>query len=187
MNIYHGTILEYAENIIRNGIIVNYKEANRGTDFGIGFYTTNYYKLAEITARTKSKFHQDDDVDNTPVVLRMKFDTSHLKEFNSRTFNKCDNEWKHFICANRYKEVCENNPNLLSNSELNYDIVRGAVADSYMFSIKQMIKKNKYVLTEKILNEIAPLKIENHIPTQISFHNQKIIDCIKITGYDIIR
>lgn len=38
MKLYHGTILEYAENIFKNGILVDYKEAVRGTDFGVGFY-----------------------------------------------------------------------------------------------------------------------------------------------------
>ena len=187
MNLYHGTILEYAENIVKKGIIVDYKEANRGTDFGLGFYTATYYKLAEKTAWTKSKFHQDDDIDNTPVVLKMKFDTSEMKNYHSKKFNKCDDEWKRFICANRYKEIQEKDSTILSNTELNYDIVFGAVADSLMFSIKNMIKENNYILNDSILNEIEPLKFGNYVPMQISFHNQKIIDCIRIVGYDILK
>ena len=187
MNIYHGTILEFANNIIENGIIVDYKEANRGTDFGVGFYTTNCYKLAEITAKTKSHFHKDDDINNTPVVLIMKYDTSNTNNYNSKIFNKCDDEWKKFICANRYDKVCERDLSLLSNRELNYDVVRGAVADSSMFNIKKMIKENNYMLNNKILDEMKPLKIDNFIPMQISFHNQAIVGCIKIKAYDIIK
>lgn len=187
MNIYHGTILEFAENITKNGIIVDYIEANRGTDFGVGFYTTNCYRLAELTAWTKSSFHKDDNVNNTPVVLIMKYDTSNMNDYNSKIFNKCDDEWKTFICANRYKQICENDPSILSNRELKYDVIRGAVADSSMFDIKKMIKSNNYILTNNILSKMEPFKIDNFIPMQISFHNQAIVNCIKIIRYDIIK
>lgn len=187
MNIYHGTIWEYANNIIKNGIIVDYIEANRGTDFGVGFYTTNCYELAKKTAITKSFFHQDDDINTTPVVLKMKYDTSNMNNYHSKTFNKCDDEWKKFICANRYQQVRKKDINILSNSELNYDLVRGAVADSSMHDIKNMLRENDYVLNSKILNEMKPYKIDNYIPMQISFHNQGMVDCINIVGYDIIK
>ena len=187
MKLYHGTILEYAENIIENGILVDYKEAVRGTDFGVGFYTTNYAPLAIATARTKSFYHKDDALNTTPVVVTMSFNMSAAKEFNCRRFNRYDNEWKTFVCANRYEKVVQNNIDVDSNKDRKYDMVTGAVADSTMIDIRKSLKENDYCITDSILGNIMPYKIGNYIPIQISFHNQDLVGCIKLLGYDIIK
>ncbi|MCM1181259.1 MAG: DUF3990 domain-containing protein [Clostridium sp.] len=186
MNLYHGTILEYANNIIKNGVKVDFKEANRGTDFGIGFYTTNFYELARKTALTKSFYHKDDYFNNTPVVLCLKFDRTMMKDYNVKTFNNCKDEWKKFICANRYSQVRLNKQGMDSNFDLKYDMVIGAVADSVMADIRKQLIKDQYVLKDGLLNSIYPLKIGNTIPIQISFHSQELADCIRVLHYDII-
>lgn len=186
MNLYHGTILEYANNIIRNGIDVKYDEAKRGSDFGIGFYTTNFMPLAIRTAKIKSAFHQDDDINITPVVLVLKYDLSCGRNYNVKTYNTYGDDWKKFVCANRYKEVIDRNDNIDSNIDLKYDLVIGAIADSSMSYISNILKKNKYVLNTDIMRKISPYKIDNHIPIQYSFHNQNLASCIKVITYDII-
>lgn len=186
MNLYHGTILEYAENIINNGIDVKYKESQRGTDFGRGFYTTNSRELAVKTAITRSFYHQDDILNITPVVLTLKYDIHNNRHFRIKTFNSCNNDWKKFICANRYSLVNINNT-IDSNKYSQYDLVIGAIADSSMLNIKNELEKNNYILSDHILNSLDPLKIGNHIPLQYSFHNQELVSCIRVIGYDIIH
>lgn len=185
MKLYHGTILEHANNIIKNGIITRYDEAIRGTDFGVGFYTTNYEKLAIKTARTKSFYHQDDEMDCTPVVLTLKYDIKCNRGYHIKTFNSCNDEWKKFVCANRYLPV-RNNNDVDYNSDEKYDLVIGAVADSNMSDIHTALRKNDYILNDTILGAMIPLKIDNYSPIQYSFHNQELASCITVLGYDII-
>ena len=187
MKLYNWTILEYAENIFKNGILVDYKEAVRGTDIGVGFYTTNYAPLAINTAKTKSLYHKDDALRTAPVVVIMSFNISDAIGFNFKNFNRYDNEWKMFVCANRYEQVIQNNIDVDSNKDRKYDMVTGAVADSTMIDIRRSLKDNDYCITDSILGNIMPYKIGSHIPIQISFHNQDLVGCIRLLGYDIIK
>lgn len=84
MRLYHGTVFEYAKNIMNNGIDVTFKKSQRGTDFGAGFYTTNFYELAEKTAKVKSAFFSRDNMDTRPVVIEMNYDISLNKKFFSK-------------------------------------------------------------------------------------------------------
>lgn len=122
-----------------------------------------------------------------PIVLCLKFDRTMTKDYNVKAFNNCKDEWKKFICANRYNKVRLSNGDIDSNFDLKYDMVIGAVADSVMADIKKQLKKDQYLLKDNLLNSIYPLKIGNTIPIQISFHNQELADCIKVIDYDIIK
>ena len=45
MQIYHGTISTGAENIIKNGVVL--EKGKPKVDFGQGFYTTSSYAFAQ--------------------------------------------------------------------------------------------------------------------------------------------
>ena len=183
MILYHGTILEYAINI---GIDVSYKAAKRGTDFGIGFYTTNFYKLAVTTAYSKKLLYKDKGINNTPVVIEMKYDISNNKYFISKNFNTPSHEWKEFVCINRFPNIKQIDEILKTNEFGKYDIICGPVADSAMSEVSTILRKNDYNLTDIVLDSIRPYKIDRRIATQISFHNQMLADYIKVMGYKIV-
>lgn len=69
--LFHGTLMDRAENIINSGI--NFEKLNIHADFGKGFYVTDSYALAKNTAllRYKQELFKNSNV-SAPVVLKLK-------------------------------------------------------------------------------------------------------------------
>ena len=183
MVLYHGTILTYAQNICNNGIDVNYKESQRKTDFGAGFYVTNNYNFAERCARTKSAFHfEDESLNSTPAIVILKYDISNERYYRKMYFQKPDKSWGQFVCYHRFPEVAYKNQLLYEH----YDVVTGPVLDGQLYEFKNIIREHNYILSDEVLSQMVPFQMEHTFAIQKSFHNQDLVSCLRVIGYDII-
>lgn len=198
--LFHGTLMDRADNIIKNG--VDFSLLKPRADFGKGFYLTDSYALAKNTAIVR--YNQEKMSNKTsyaPVVmkfniLRNDFDGEiHIKEFYGESI-----EWKKFVCTNRWnKNVLKLHPDYDNNIDMKYDIVIGLTADGKMGNINKLIKEDNYDLSNRFLRNINPIiseftsysnnkKIFRTTKSyQISFHNENFVkNCIKYKTYDII-
>lgn len=180
MIVYHGTDSLSAENILKNGIDINYGEVS--VDNGKGFYTTPNYefalKRAETMALKSSKFN---NIEVLPVVLKMNIDISNIPKLSIKEFEKCPYEWKEFIFYNRMGttfldkwSIKTNNHNLDSK----YDIVIDETADN---DVTTIISKFRYAKNIKNLKEeISKINKSNssYWDKQISVHTPRGCSCI---------
>lgn len=197
--LFHGTLMNRAENIINNGI--DFGKLNIHADFGKGFYVTDSYALAKNTAllRYKQELFKNSNV-SAPVVLKLKLQNADYSKWEIKEFKGENLEWKKFICTNRwYEKVLNKHPDYDHNTNSQYDIVLGLTADGIMSDIGIKIKEDHYDLSTSFLKVIRPFKTTymktiwgQSVPFetkayQISFHNKDFIDsCIRYKGYDIL-
>ena len=146
-SIYHGTVLKYANDIVKNGIDLTI--GRKRLDFGQGFYTTEDKIQAKEWAKRKA-FGKD-----TPVVVCFDaiFDNLTVKKFLFQ-----NNEWKNYVYGNRIFDA-----DLLKD----YDCIIGPMADG---NIKQLIYKMRVgeITKRDFLNEIS-----RGIGEQIAFKTEK--------------
>lgn len=193
--------MDRANNIINNGI--DFNKLNNRADFGKGFYLTDSYALAKNTA--KLRYEQDvmkygAEETAVPVVMRFFLRKSKLEGCNIKEFKSDEQEWKEFVCCNRwYEKLNEGYPDYDNNVDKKYDVVIGLTADGNIGRLDRWLRTNNYVLSEEFWKKVKPLKtffpkiingrkiIKHTVAYQISFHNQEIINsCIKYIDYDII-
>lgn len=198
--LFHGTLMDRAENIINNGI--DFGKLNPRADFGKGFYTTDSYALAENTAILRyNDEKQKYGASSIPVVLRLKISIRDyitpilIKEFYGETL-----EWKRFVCTNRwYNKVSLSHPEYDHNYNGEYGIVIGLTADGKMKRITSAIKDDNYNLSNEFLKNVSPFQtyymktVNNKTQKvwtkayQISFHDENFLkSCIIYKNYDII-
>lgn len=98
--LFHGTLMDRAENIINNGI--DFNKLNIHADFGKGFYVTDSYALAKNTAFLR---YRQELLKNTnasiPVVLKLKLQNADYSKWKIKEFKGENLEWKKFVCTNR--------------------------------------------------------------------------------------
>lgn len=188
MIVYHGTDNISAQNIINNGIDINYGETS--VDNGKGFYMTPSYefalKRAETAALRKSKFS---DADVQPTVLEIEFNIDAADDLSVKEFKTCSFDWKEFIFYNRIGMRFVNKWKIKTdnhNLDCKYDVVVSETADNDVTSIISKIRYEKDI--SKLKNEIAKIEKSNstYWDKQISIHSQKGCACvlsIKICNY----
>jgi hypothetical protein len=99
-------------------------------------------------------------------------------------FHNVDISWAQFIINNRndfdYVNVINDDFHYLYYT---YDIIYGAIADNEIVSIANKLK----LLQEKItLEEVNSIRC-NYKTTQISFHTNRSLSCIRLIDCDIIK
>ena len=114
MKLYHGSIVAVHEPKILN--------PDRTLDFRKGFYTTTDFEQAKKWAQNKKRNEKSENA----VVSFFDVSDDFLEnpDFKIMNFIKADEKWLDFIIANRTN----------MNFSHNYDIVKGAVADVYLFN-----------------------------------------------------
>ena len=182
MKVYHGTIKQSADNIIRNGIDLS-KSKDR-LDFGKGFYTTPNLEYAVNTAFSKNIKAKNQRFEERFIgaVLEFEYDIEfdmRIMSFDCRSLN-----WGQFIINNRngYEYISSikyKNHNL----DNKYDIVIGAIADGGIV----LISDNLLILNDAMsYSELDNIKYKMET-MQISFHTLKSLDCMKYIRYGIIN
>lgn len=170
LKVYHGTISTCAENIIKNGIIL--EKGKPKVDFGQGFYTTSSYNFAKSTAKNKAEktnmYYEQELV--YPMVLSFEVDEQFFKDLNILKFYRSDVKWAQFIINNRngfdyMKEVGSHFHNLRHK----YDIVSGDIADN---QISLLAKELAYLKLKVTADDLTNMKYM-YSTNQISFHTKR--------------
>lgn len=183
LEIYHGTISTCAENIIKNGILL--EKGKPKVDFGQGFYTTTSYKFAQSTAKNKSDKTNMHYGENRvyPIVLKYEMDERLLEHLHILKFKEEDIRWAQFIINNRNGFTYMKDIGFyFHNLKQKFDIVIGGIADNRISLLSKELKQLKEKVTSK---DLYDMKYPYHT-RQISFHTQKSLACIKLVACDII-
>lgn len=171
---YHGTTIESAENIAKNGVIANY---NLGTelDFGPGFYMTDTFQRASSFISRVPIITQDGirlTRQNWAVVVFMFNPITLLYSsdtiYSYRNFPNHNDEFANFVLSNRMNNAYNENPH-------NYDLIWGVMSDNNPSKIISDYK-------EHLINRetaISQLKKSNSM-RQLYISNQNICNSLKV-------
>ncbi|WP_413757567.1 RHS repeat-associated core domain-containing protein [Streptomyces sp. MMBL 11-3] len=94
VDLYHGTIGQHADNIMRNGIDVS--ASTRNMDFGRGFYVTNDPRQASEWAKRLAARNGD-----VPAVIHFRVPKAELDNLGSKVFNGPGDDLESFIRHHR--------------------------------------------------------------------------------------
>ena len=134
--------------------------SRRFLDFGKGFYTTPNGDMALNWAKNKMERNGTSE----GYINFYEVPEPFPGELNVKNFPFMNEEWLDFIMANRNREFFTHD----------YDIVIGPTADLY---VKQIIREYEDRLVPK-KETLEKLK-GKQIGTQISFHTDKALKCVK--------
>jgi hypothetical protein len=154
MKLYHGSYMEVdAPRIIK---------AERGVDFGIGFYTTTSKLQAEKFVK---KFKKGKVVNVYDFDKKASYDLK-IKEFEGAT-----NDWLEYVVENRTnKEAIDK-----------YDIVIGPVADDAVYDVVRLFEDG-FLDEEAAIKQFLTFKLVD----QIVFKTQKALELIVFeSSYDV--
>lgn len=166
---YHGTDNKSAAEIYAEGI--NVRCGKRGTDFGLGFYTTDDYDRAVRRAIQKAELRG-----YSPAVVKMYFDEATAEPIIERFED--DLRWGRFVINNRNgRGYVEKVPFKEHNLDARYQITIGRIADLNVFQIAQKLNKEGKLLES--IDNILNLKY----PQQIVFHTQYAVKYVKNISY----
>jgi hypothetical protein len=156
MKLYHGTNVEFG--------VVDLERCPPNRDFGQGFYCTNIRKHAQERAEDKV-----DDEGGNINILEYEFDFDEIIKINPKLkvkrFDTICAEWAQFVMSNRLRKEGE--------SQHEYDIVEGPVANDKMFRQFQLYANNRIKLSEFVR------KIKFREAThQIAFCTEESLDAL---------
>ena len=146
ISLYHGTDIEAAKDICKNGIKLDIGSAK--VDFGPGFYLTDNYDQAVKWAKRKARYRQSKAAVVT-VMIDQSIADNIIEKFDD------DLRWGRFIINNR------NGYNYIShvaykdhNLDQRYDITYGRIADLNVVDIADSLNESRKMLmdVDKILN-----------------------------------
>lgn len=179
MEVYHGTTLHNALDIVNNGINLN--KSKEYLDFGKGFYVTPNINMANNMAkrayanekRKKSLFNI------SPTVLVFEYEEN--KSLNYKIFEYEDEEWAKFIISNRVTpEISESLAFSDNNKNFEYDVIIGGTADGDVASIAANLRYGFMCPKDYILNLSDFLKSDGtSYGTQYVFCTEESLSCIK--------
>jgi hypothetical protein len=140
-------------------------DTKRPLDFGGGFYTTTSETQAKNWAikvsyrnNTKQKY-----------INKYEFDLEEAKKnLSILIFEKADEKWLDFICANRNRKPVDN-----------YDIIIGPVADDKVYRVV-VEYENGDVDRETALKRLKTEKLYD----QILFHTEESLKFLKFIGVE---
>lgn len=169
---YHGTVYSNWSSFCKNGILVDINKDNSDSlDFGYGFYLAPSKERAEhyiISMMENTDFYKSGD---TPMVLGFEFSPLEWfegDEYSTKIFGKYDDEFAIFVFENRTQ-------NAFGENQHDYDIIYGVMSDSVptqaILEYKMGIKTREDVI--ECFKKSTSMK-------QISLHNQKLCDIIKL-------
>ncbi|MBR3621736.1 MAG: DUF3990 domain-containing protein [Selenomonadaceae bacterium] len=149
--VYHGTTLEFADNIVKNGIDLTIGRKN--LDFGQGFYTTAD-KTQAVTWAKRVAYNA------RPAVRVFK---SSFENLNVKYFPVQNDEWKDVVYQNRILNV---DPLMV------YDCVVGPMADGKIKRLISDVSLNR--ITKDMFLEI----ISKGIGSQIVYKTVISLQCL---------
>lgn len=155
MILYHGSNVAIQE--------IDLNRCRPYKDFGKGFYLTDIKKQAQrMAARAVKMFG------GSPVLTAFEFDLEDAlaKKLKVKTFHEPNNEWAHFVMANR--DI--NTPQPCHH----YDIVIGPVADDTIARLLRMYTE-RFINEEQLLKELTFSKLTS----QYFFHTEKALKMLK--------
>ena len=183
---YHATTLDGFKKICDMGVKADYNKGNE-LDFGFGFYLTPQRDKAETFIKNVLEYDNSEVGDSItesfglpikenkdkkiPVVIEFSFVPLECFEntsYNYKILNAYDDEFAEFVFNNRVNNLSEENQH-------EFDLIFGVMSDSLPTILIQKYK-NKELTKE---NVIEGLKKSTAVK-QLSIHNQKICDIIKI-------
>jgi hypothetical protein len=169
---YHGTTQSGWEEINRIGVQADYnRETSDLLDFGYGFYMTDKPASAE---NYMARLQKAGAIDSGEKLVVIEFEFCPLEWFESedyktRIFKTHDDEFAEFVYENRMK-------NVKGENQHRYDVIYGVMSDSNPIDLIFQHKKGVLAKEEVIEALKKPMSMK-----QISLHNQKLCDKIKIT------
>lgn len=171
---YHGTTIESAENIAKNGVIANYNVGDQ-LDFGPGFYLTDTYERAVSFISRAPILAPDGSIQPRKnwAIITFQFNPFNLlflyeTQYNFCNFAKHNDEFANFVLKNRLYNTEEENPHP-------YDIIWGVMSDNNPIQIIEEYQKS--IINYEIA--IEKLKKTNSM-RQLYIRNQNICDMLKI-------
>lgn len=160
MQLYHGTLSCYAENIINSGIDVYFSRKN--IDFGHGFYLTNKEQTAREWARRRANYSSDEG-----VVLIYEISPKEMNTLCTTDVTSRSRAWKEEIIAHRiYRPQCS------------ADVIIGEIADSKMNRLLKAFHKG-IIDEDELFIRIEPL---NEKGLQYTFKTSKAIKLLHYVG-----
>ncbi|WP_455616302.1 DUF3990 domain-containing protein [Eisenbergiella sp.] len=138
---------------------IDLNKSHNRRDFGVGFYTTILENQARewayrLSLREKSKGY---------YVYQYSFEEGEL--LNIKRFDGLNKEWLEFIRKNRS----------IGGLQHNYDVVIGPVADDNTMETVQL-----YISGILTADEAVGRLRYNNVNNQISFHNKKALESLKL-------
>lgn len=180
IRLYHGTSIEFAENIRDNGVLLS--AGKPGHDFGQGFYTTPKLEFAQETALARMKANllpSDSGKSDGYAVVVFSIDDSALEKLNFKWFAKPTDEWARFVMANRVNSD-EVRKEVLHNRDCRFDLVIGPTADGKkgtLTVLSNKISRDLVQLCDITISDVFPSNRENW-GLQWSFHTPKSLTCL---------
>lgn len=184
---YHGTTKSSLNNILNNGIIVDYNKY-RELDFGYGFYLMPKKKEAckyinrllevkkQLIIPNNKNINKNNDA-LIPVVIEFEFQPLEFFQSNiykSKIFEHYDDEFAKFIFYNRL--------NYKNEEKLHdYDIIYGVMSDSNPVMVIEQYRNGEIKEDEAIeyLKKSTSVK-------QLSIHNKNICENLSIKNYYVV-
>lgn len=133
IKVYHGSYCEVVKPSFDNGRV--------DTDFGLGFYVTPDFEMAEKWACRKKK----------PIINEYTLDIDKLK---SHSF-QLDEEWLNFVIQNRNISNTDFSPN-------QFDLLIGATADDKLFATIEQYESG-FIDTETAVEALNCMKVGQQI------------------------
>lgn len=169
---YHGTVFSNWNSFCKKGVIVDInRDTSDALDFGYGFYLAPSRERAEhyITSMIKnSNFYSDND---KPMILGFEFTPLEWFEgdgYQTKVFSKFDDEFAIFVFENRTE-------NIMGSKQHDYDVIYGVMSDTVPTILIQ-----EYKMGKKTKEEVLESLKKSTSMKQISLHNQKLCDIIKL-------
>lgn len=171
---YHGTTIESAENIAKNGVIANYNLGEQ-LDFGPGFYLTDTYERAVSFISRAPILTSDGNIQLRKewAIITFEFNPfnllfAHKTQYNFCNFPKHNDEFANFVFRNRLYNTRKEFPHL-------FDIIWGVMSDNKPFEIIQKYN-NKTISYETAINQFK----KTNSMRQLYIGNQDICNMLKI-------
>lgn len=182
---YHGTNESSAVNICRDGI--DFSRSKKELDFGVGFYLTDDIEVARRRAFQKTRvYNRIHKCNESPAIVSVTIDMESLNDKEVKKFDYCNENWLHFIIANRLSDTyLESNIELEHNRDLRYDIVIGSIADSDVSELVSHIDKGDITFSDISVYDVLTDEGRT-LGTQMSLHTDNSLECVLKREYEII-
>lgn len=163
MLVYHGSYMEIE--------IPKIITAEKGRDFGFGFYTTSIKEQATRWAKRKALIEQRKNKAAVPVVNIYEFDEEQAKQLKVKRFAGSSKDWLNFVIKCRSDVEYEHQ----------YDIVIGNIADDNVGETVSFVMSG-IMRKEDALERLKFQKIND----QIAFSTQEALCCLSFKGTEVI-
>lgn len=180
---YHGTNESSAYNICNIGI--DFSKSKKELDFGVGFYLTDDISVAKRRALSKTrKYNRIYHKNEKPAVVTIVIDESYFDNLTVRNFEYCNEEWLHFVLANRLPmEYLVKNNITEHNLDFKYDVVMGSIADSDVSRLATHLGNGDLTFRGISVYDVLT-KEGTTLGMQMSFHTKSSLASVKSKSFE---